>query len=404
MPSDATSLAENNDSTYPDSATDASVKQHQLDHDALAHFTNHHPTDADPHGDRAYADGAIATAIAGVSGTGLSQAAVQALINVTQINTQTDNYTLQLSDAGKMVINNTNPGGGSLVTYISNSGTAAGTFTAANGTVPPAFVHGEWNTGSAITVQSNQAVFTSPAANDFSGTAGMFSTDGTTALQVADIDITFTFVMNAAGFPVIIARSNTQAWSGTGYEINLNNGSLKIIRQNSFTQYTLATSSFSGASVGTTYTVRYQIVGNVHSVWIAAGTTLPGTPTVTVTDSSTFGGTVITAAGFAGIHWGSGGTGGITMNVDNLLVTNGASGSSGGGPNWIVPKNSAVAFPLGTMVYGMQLGTQQALIVPVDSSVTLLSAGGLHAARLQNSQWQIMKIGTDTWALDGDLA
>lgn len=203
----------------------------------------------------------------------------------------------------------------SYTTYIND------TFPQSNGTAPTSMVVGETGSGASILVQSGQAVLTSPVST-FSGVGGMYSTDGSTGMTLADFDMTFNLNMSGGGFPILIAGSPAQTINGTYYGVNLNNGNLGLKRNNSFTAVQIGTASaFTGISQSTAYIVRWRKQGTHHQVWIASGGTLPGSPTLDVIDDGSAGGTVLTAAGYLGIHLGGTGGASATLAVDNLLVT-----------------------------------------------------------------------------------
>jgi len=68
----------------------------------------------------------------------------------------------------------------------------------------------------------------------------------------------------------------------------------------------------------------------------------------------------------------------------------------------IIPKNSAVAFPIGTQVLVYQGGEGTTTIAPVDGDVTINSADNLYDIYAQYSLVGLIKIATDTWCLFGD--
>lgn len=67
-----------------------------------------------------------------------------------------------------------------------------------------------------------------------------------------------------------------------------------------------------------------------------------------------------------------------------------------------VPKNSVVAFPVGTMIFIRQAGAGQTTIAPVDGTVTISTPETLKL-RKQGSSASLIKVATDTWELTGDL-
>lgn len=68
-----------------------------------------------------------------------------------------------------------------------------------------------------------------------------------------------------------------------------------------------------------------------------------------------------------------------------------------------VPPNSAVAFPVGTVIEVYQMGAGATTIV-AGTGVTIRSAGGSLALRTQYATASLRKRSTDAWVLAGDLA
>ena len=75
---------------------------------------------------------------------------------------------------------------------------------------------------------------------------------------------------------------------------------------------------------------------------------------------------------------------------------------SGGSNNLIIPTNTAVAFPSGTIITLAQYGTGQVIIVP-DTGVTLRSSGGKTKTTGQYSVATLYKRDTNEWYLYGDI-
>lgn len=67
-----------------------------------------------------------------------------------------------------------------------------------------------------------------------------------------------------------------------------------------------------------------------------------------------------------------------------------------------VPKNSAVAFPVGTVIHLRQVGAGQTTVSPVDGDVTINTPES-YSLRKQGSSASLIKVATDTWDLTGDL-
>ncbi len=72
------------------------------------------------------------------------------------------------------------------------------------------------------------------------------------------------------------------------------------------------------------------------------------------------------------------------------------------GNNLIIPTNTAVAFPSGTIITLAQYGTGQVIIVP-DTGVTLRSSGGKTKTTGQYSVATLYKRDTNEWYLYGDI-
>lgn len=68
-----------------------------------------------------------------------------------------------------------------------------------------------------------------------------------------------------------------------------------------------------------------------------------------------------------------------------------------------VPKNSAVAFTIGTQILVRQKGAGQVTIAPVDVDVTLNSASAALKTVAQYSVAGLIKVATDIWAVFGDV-
>lgn len=69
-----------------------------------------------------------------------------------------------------------------------------------------------------------------------------------------------------------------------------------------------------------------------------------------------------------------------------------------------IPKNSVVAFPVGTYILIEQLGAGQTTISPVDGDVTLRASESLYHTYGQYSLAALIKTDTDTWLLFGDIS
>lgn len=89
-----------------------------------------------------------------------------------------------------------------------------------------------------------------------------------------------------------------------------------------------------------------------------------------------------------------------TLTIDDagqfVTMTNAAASTL------TVPPNSSVAFPVGTVVEGAQLGAGQVTITP-GSGVTVNGTPGLKVAE-QYGSFALLKTGTDAWLAMGRLA
>lgn len=205
----------------------------------------------------------------------------------------------------------------SYTTYIND------TFPGANGTAPGSLILGATQTGANLDVQSGTARLTTNTAGDYAGVQAVLSTDGTNGLQLIDFDWTQTFTADTGVFPKLVAGATVKNYGGdTAFEVNLNNGNLGLKRVNGFTAHAIGSaSSFTGITGATAYIMRWRKQGNHHQFWIAAGTTLPGSPTLDVTDdATTYGGTLLTSAGYLSTVAGAGAAN-LHAYVDNLYVT-----------------------------------------------------------------------------------
>jgi hypothetical protein len=160
--------------------------------------------------------------------------------------------------------------------------------------------------------------------------------------------------------------------------------------------------------------------GTVTSVSGSGGTTgltLSGGP-ITGAGTLTLGGTLAVA---------NGGTGATTASADRTALGAEPSGQVLGINNqtgdyilalgdagqvvtmtlaianiWVIPPNSAVAFPVKTRVDGAQLGAGQTTITP-GGGVTIHAFAGALKSGGQYAGWTALKIGTDEWVVFGNL-
>lgn len=91
----------------------------------------------------------------------------------------------------------------------------------------------------------------------------------------------------------------------------------------------------------------------------------------------------------------------LTDNRNKLVTASNASAQT-----YTIPLNSSVAFPTGSMINIIAIGTGQVTIQGA-SGVTVASTGATSAApklRKQYSAATLIKVGTDSWYVVGDIA
>ena len=88
----------------------------------------------------------------------------------------------------------------------------------------------------------------------------------------------------------------------------------------------------------------------------------------------------------------------------NILIT----ASNASAQTYSIPTNASVEFPIGAQINIIQIGAGQVTIDAVTSgTTTVLSTGATAAApqlRAQYSAATLIKVGTDTWYVIGDIA
>ena len=90
----------------------------------------------------------------------------------------------------------------------------------------------------------------------------------------------------------------------------------------------------------------------------------------------------------------------LTDNRNKLITANNSSAQT-----YTIPLNSSVAFPTGSVINIIQIGTGQVTIQGA-SGVTVASTGAVAAApklRVQYSAASCIKVATDTWYVVGDI-
>jgi len=91
----------------------------------------------------------------------------------------------------------------------------------------------------------------------------------------------------------------------------------------------------------------------------------------------------------------------LTDNRNKLVTASNASAQT-----YTIPLNSSVAFPTGSMINIIAIGAGQVTIQGA-SGVTVASTGATSSApklRVQYSAATLIKVGTDSWYVVGDIA
>jgi hypothetical protein len=94
----------------------------------------------------------------------------------------------------------------------------------------------------------------------------------------------------------------------------------------------------------------------------------------------------------------------VLTDNQNKLITMGVAGAN----DFLLPTNSNVAFPIGSIINVIQIGAGQTTIKAVTSGTTTVSSTGATATtpklRAQFSAASCIKVATDTWYVVGDIA
>ena len=91
----------------------------------------------------------------------------------------------------------------------------------------------------------------------------------------------------------------------------------------------------------------------------------------------------------------------LADNRNKLITANNSSSQT-----YTIPLNSSVAFPTGSVINIIQIGTGQVTIQGA-SGVTVASTGAVSTApklRVRYSAASLIKVGTDSWYVVGDIA
>lgn len=93
----------------------------------------------------------------------------------------------------------------------------------------------------------------------------------------------------------------------------------------------------------------------------------------------------------------------LTDNRNKLVTMNVSTAN-----DFLIPTNANVAFPIGSIINVIQIGTGQTTIKAVTSGTTTISSVGATSTapklRAQFSAASCIKVATDTWYVVGDLA
>lgn len=94
----------------------------------------------------------------------------------------------------------------------------------------------------------------------------------------------------------------------------------------------------------------------------------------------------------------------VLTDANNTLVT----ASNAAAQTYSIPTNANVAYPIGSQINIIQIGAGQVTINAVTSGTTTVLSNGATAAspklRVQYSSATLIKVGTDTWYVVGDIA
>jgi hypothetical protein len=163
---------------------------------------------------------------------------------------------------------------------------------------------------------------------------------------------------------------------GSVYECTTHN---KIYKNNSGTWIDWATLVASGSVLPTGGTAGQVLTKNSGTDYDASFATLTGTRTVNTQTGTTY--TLVL---------------GDAARAAFLMMSNAAASTL------TVPPNSSVAFPVGSVVEGAQLGAGQVTLTP-GAGVTINGTPGLKIAA-QYGTFGLLKTATDTWLAYGRLS
>lgn len=94
----------------------------------------------------------------------------------------------------------------------------------------------------------------------------------------------------------------------------------------------------------------------------------------------------------------------VLTDANNTLVT----ASNASAQTYSIPTNASVAYPIGAQINIIAIGAGQVTIQAVSSGTTTVLSNGATAAapklRVQYSAASLVKVGTDTWYVIGDIS
>jgi hypothetical protein len=195
--------------------------------------------------------------------------------------------------------------------------------------------------------------------------------------------------------------SNGATFSGT---LNLANGAGTVSK----------TINIGASSTAGTTTINIGSTAGATSNVTISGTAIPASATLTKTTDKLSVFAATTSAEFASVISDEIGTGNVqlsdlatsaqTASYTLVLADRGklVEMSNAAANNLTVPLNSTAAYPIGTQINILQTGAGQTTVVAT-GGVTINATPGLKL-RAQWSSATLIKRGTDTWVLVGDLS
>lgn len=210
---------------------------------------------------------------------------------------------------------------------------------------------------------------------------------------MATLSIPFPDFQN--GQPIVAAQHNANNSQIVNFSNGLSAGQnfdTGAIGTASIASQAITTALIADANV-TSVKLAASLTFTTPNIGVATGTSLGLSGNLTVSGSAAVTGNVVyhVATTTSGTNYT------LTLNDDGKVVE-----MSGGG-TLIVPTNASVAFPIGTQIIILQTGASQVSVDGATVGVTLNGTPGLKL-RTQWSSATLLKRGTDTWVLMGDLS